>query len=214
MDVQRDPTTLVVVDDHPVVLAGMRRVLERERGFAVVAEATDVGAAFIALRVHHPRVLLLDLHLPQLVLPVLPALREAAPDSDILVLTGDADPARARECLRAGASGYQLKHSPPAELIRSVRAVAGGGRFVEPAVGAGLVALPDPPAPPDGLTAREVEVLKLLARGHTNREVAEALYLSVRTVESHRARIQLKLNRSSRAELVRYAVSRGLTHAQ
>jgi len=196
---------VVIADDHPVLREGIRAVLERHADLEVVAECGDVRGTLETLVRDRPDVLLLDLRLPEPVLPALPALLEAAPGTAVLVLTAEVDPVFARDALRAGAAGYQVKDRPAAELVQAVRAVAAGQRHVDPAVGAGLVAVPDAPEPPDGLTRREAEILALLAGGHTNREVGDALFLSVRTVESHRARIQLKLGLSSRAELVAYA---------
>ena len=206
--------TVLVADDHPVIRFAITTKLGQEAGLTVVAEAGDLPATFTALTEHRPKVLLLDLHLPDPVLPVLPSLLEAAPGTAILVLTADADPARAREALAAGAAGYELKDRPLGELVHAIRTVAAGGRHLRPDFAMQLIETPREPDLPGGLSAREVDVLKLLAEGHTNREVAERLYLSVRTVESHRARIQLKLNRSSRAELVAYAEQHGLSRVR
>ena len=202
--------TVLVADDHPVIRFAIVAKLEQEPGVTVVAETGDLPATFAAVEAHRPDVLLLDLHLPEPVLPALPSIREAAPDTAILVLTGDTDPVRAREALRTGAAGFELKDRPLDELVNAIRAVAAGGRHIPAELAVRLIGVPETPEPPDGLTRREIDVLKLLADGHTNREIAERLYLSVRTVESHRARIQLKLNRSNRAELVAYAEQHGL----
>ena len=121
------------------------------------------------------------------------------------------DPAFARQALRAGALGYVLKEAADEELLEAVRAAAAGETYLNPRLGARLAAEPPEPAgPPDDLTEREVEVLRLIALGHTNAEIGEQLYLSVRTVETHRAHIQQKTRRTSRAELVRYALDHGL----
>ena len=121
------------------------------------------------------------------------------------------DPAFAREALQAGASGYVLKEAADEELVHAVRAAADGGTYLNPALGARIAAAPREPAgPPDDLTEREVEILRLIALGHTNSEIAAQLYLSVRTVESHRAHIQQKIRLTSRAELVHYALEHGL----
>jgi two-component system response regulator NreC len=120
------------------------------------------------------------------------------------------DPAFAREALRAGALGYVLKEAADEELLQAVRLAAAGGTYLNPRLGARLAAEPPRPAGlPDDLTEREVEVLRLIALGHTNAEIASQLYLSVRTVESHRAHIQQKLRRTSRSELVHYALEHG-----
>jgi two-component system response regulator NreC len=202
--------TVLIADDHPVIRFAIGTKLEQEPGVTIVAETGDLPTTFAALEAHRPNVLLLDLHLPEPVLPALPSLREAAPDTAILVLTADADPSRAREALRAGAAGFELKDRPLDDLVNAIRAVAAGGRHIQPDFAVRLIGVPETPEPPGGLSQREIDVLKLLATGHTNREIAEQLYLSVRTVESHRARIQLKLNRSNRAELVAYAEQHGL----
>lgn len=197
--------TVLIADDHPVVRFAIATKLEQEPGVHVVAQTGNLRETFAALVEHRPKVLLLDLHLPDLVLPALPSLLEAAPDTAILVLTADSDPLRAREAITAGAAGYELKNCPLEDLVVAIRTVAAGGRYIHSDLAMRLIGLPEGPNRPDGLSQREVDVLRLLAQGHTNQGVAERLCLSVRTVESHRARIQLKLNRSSRAELVAYA---------
>src|SRR5215211_5905495 len=204
--------SIVLADDHEVVRSGLRMVLEAEEGFEVVAEAGDLEAARRYVRAHRPRVLVLDLNLPEgSSLPAIPRLREESPKTAVVVLTMQQDPAFAREAMRAGALGYVLKHSAGNELVDAVRAAAAGGTYLNPKLGAQLAAAPpEPEGPPDGLSEREVEILRLIALGHTNSEIGAQLYLSVRTVESHRAHIQQKTNRSTRAELVRYALDHGL----
>jgi two-component system response regulator NreC len=159
------------------------------------------------VRAHRPGVLVLDLHMPgEPSLQAIPALLEASEGMQVVVLTMQDDPAYAREALQAGAVGYVLKEAADAELVEAVRLAAKGETYLQPALGARLASLPtEPVGPPDDLTEREVEVLKLIALGHTNGEIAEQLFLSVRTVESHRAHIQQKTSRSTRAELVAYA---------
>jgi two-component system response regulator NreC len=156
-------------------------------------------------------VLILDLNMPgDPSLPAIPVFREESPDTRVVVLTMQEDPAFAREALQAGASGYVLKEAADEELVQAVRAAAEGGTYLNPQLGARIAAAPPEPAgPPDDLTEREVEILRLIALGHTNAEIAGRLYLSVRTVESHRAHIQQKLRLSTRAELVRYALDHG-----
>jgi len=201
------PITIVIADDHQVVRAGLRLVLEAEDGFEVVAEAGDVATAERRLTAYHPRVLILDLNMPgEPSLPAIPRIRKAAPDTQIVVLTMQSDPAFAREALRAGAIGYVLKEAADSELVQAVRMAAQGRTFLNPELGARLAAEPPTPnGPPDDLSGRELEVLRLIAAGHTNSEIATRLYLSVRTVESHRAHIQQKTRRTSRADLVAYA---------
>ncbi len=203
---------LVIADDHAVVRSGLRMLLDAEEGFEVVAEAGDVTNALRYVRAHRPTVLVLDLNMPgESSLQSIPRFLEGSPETRIVVLTMQNDPAFAREALSQGASGYVLKEAADTELVQAVRLAAEGRTYLNPELGARLAAEPPgPPGPPDDLTEREVEVLRLIARGHTNREIGQQLYLSVRTVESHRAHIQQKLRRSSRAELVSYALEHGL----
>jgi two-component system response regulator NreC len=201
---------VVIADDHAVVRRGLRQVLDSEDGFEVVAEAEDLEGARRYVRGHHPDVLVLDLNLPEgLSLPAIPEIRAEHPDTQIVVLTMQNEPAYARQALAAGALGYVLKEAAETELIDAVRRAAGGEAYLNPRLGARLAAEP-PPGPPDGLSEREVEVLRMIALGHTNVEIAAELYLSVRTVETHRAHIQQKLRLTARSELVRYALDHGL----
>jgi two-component system, NarL family, response regulator NreC len=204
---------IVLADDHAVVRSGLRLLLEGEDGFEVVAEAGDVDAARRYVRGHKPDVLVLDLNMPgESTLDAIPSLRAEAPDTEIVVLTMQAEPAFARQALAAGAAGYVLKEAADSELVEAIRRAAAHETYLNPALGARIAREP-PPGPPDDLSEREVDVLRLIALGHTNAEIAEQLYLSVRTVETHRAHIQQKLRASSRAELVRYALQRGLVGA-
>ena len=203
---------VVVADDHAVVRSGLRMVLDEEPDIEIVAEADDMESTLHKVRAHRPAVLVLDLHMPGgPSLPEIPNLLESSPDTKIVVLTMQDDPAFAREALRAGATGYVLKEAANAELAHAIRQVAEGGTYLQPELGAKLAASPpEADAPPDDLSEREVEVLRLIALGYTNAEIGEQLFLSVRTVESHRAHIQQKLRARTRAELVRYALDRGL----
>jgi two-component system, NarL family, response regulator NreC len=203
---------IVIADDHAIVRSGLRMLLEAEPDFEVVAEAGDVPSALRAVSGYKPRVLILDLNMPgEPSLPAIGKVPEVSPDTRIVVLTMQADPAFAREALRSGALGYVLKEGADAELVEAVRLAAEGRTYLHPELGAKLAAEPPTPeGPPDDLTEREVEVLRLIALGHTNSEIAEQLYLSVRTVESHRAHIQHKLRLTTRAELVRYALDHDL----
>ncbi|MEA2399251.1 MAG: two-component system, NarL family, response regulator NreC [Thermoleophilaceae bacterium] len=206
------PITIVLADDHRIVRAGLRLLLEAEEDFRVVAEAGDLELAERRVAAYHPTVLLLDVNMPGgSSVPSIPRLRASAPETRIVVLTMQNDAELAREALQAGATGYVLKESAEAELIQAVRLAAEGRTYLNPELGARLAAaVPGRAGPPDDLSAREVEVLRLIALGHTNAEIAAQLYLSVRTVESHRAHIQQKTQRSSRAELVSYARDHGL----
>src|ERR671936_1326640 len=191
-----DPITIVLADDHAVVRSGLRMVLEREGGFEVVSEAGDADSALRTVLGHKPTVLVLDLNMPGELtsLDAIPRVQEVSPATRVVVLTMQEDPEFARRALRAGAAGYVLKEAADDELVDAVRSVAGGATYLNPRLGAILAAAPPEPAgPPDDLTEREVGVLRLIALGHTNAEIASQLYLSVRTVESHRAHIQQKL---------------------
>jgi two-component system, NarL family, response regulator NreC len=203
---------VVVADDHAVVRSGLRSLLEHEDDIEVVAEAGDVPSALRYVGAHRPKVLVLDLHMPgEPSLPAIPKFKEASPDTRIVVLTMQDDPAFAREALQAGATGYVLKEAANDELAQAIRMAVEGRTYLHPELGAKLAAEPPAPAgPPDDLTEREVEVLRLIALGYTNAEIGKQLYLSVRTVESHRAHIQQKVRLTSRAELVRYALDNGL----
>jgi two-component system response regulator NreC len=203
-----DTVTIVLADDHPVVRSGLRMLLEAEADMEVVAEADDAGAARRYVLGHKPSVLILDLNMPgESSLELIPQIAEEMPDTAVVVLTMQNDPAFAREAMGAGARGYVLKQAAGEELVQAVRTAVAGGTYLNPGLGARIAS--EPPrreGPPGDLTEREAEVLRLIALGHTNNEIADKLYLSVRTVETHRAHIQQKLGLSSRAELVRYAL--------
>jgi two-component system response regulator NreC len=204
--------TIVLADDHSVVRSGLRMLLEAEDDMQVVAEAGDVDAAQRYVLGHKPTVLVLDLNMPGgSSLGAIPEVASASPKTSVVVLTMQEDPAFAREALQAGARGYVLKQAAGTELVQAIRAAATGGTWLNPELGARMAAAPATPVgPPGDLTEREVDVLRLIALGHTNNEIAEQLYLSVRTVETHRAHIQQKLGLSTRAELVRYALDNDL----
>jgi two-component system response regulator NreC len=207
-----EPLTIrvVIADDHSVVRRGLRQVLDSEPDLEVVAEAGDVDAARRYVRGHHPDVLVLDLNMPGgSSLDAIPAIREESPGTQIVVLTMQNEPAYARQALSTGVLGYVLKEAADAELVEAVRAAAAGESYLNPRLGAKVAAEP-PPGLPDGLSAREVEVLRMIALGRTNAQIAGDLFLSVRTVETHRAHIQQKLRLTDRSELVRYALSHGL----
>jgi two-component system response regulator NreC len=207
------PITIVLADDHAVVRSGLKLVLDNEPGFEVVAEASDVEGARRYVRGHRPAVLVLDLNMPGgSSLEAIPAIREESPQTQIVVLTMQAEPAFARQALSTGALAYVLKEAADDELVEAVRRAAAGQTYLNPTLGA-RVAKEPPPGPPDDLSPREVDVLRLIALGHTNAEIAEQLFLSVRTVETHRSHIQQKLRLSGRAELVAYALDRGLINA-
>jgi two-component system, NarL family, response regulator NreC len=211
MDTQTDGLRLVLVDDHAVVRAGLRRVLEAEPGWTVEAEAGDLDRALRAVLGYKPDVLVLDLNLgTESSLEAIPDFLTRSPGTRIVVLTMQTEPAYARDSMRAGASAYVLKDAAEDELVTAVRAAAAGETYLNPKVGAMLAAAAGPDADDDELSPREHEVLALLALGHTNAEIADQLFLSRRTVETHRANVQRKLGLTTRAELTRYALEHGL----
>jgi two-component system response regulator NreC len=207
-------TRVLIVDDHAVVRSDLKLVLEADEGIEPVGEAGNAREAIFEARALKPDVILLDVVMPdQSGLEIIPTLLKENPDTRILVLSMQDDPQYVREAFAAGASGYVLKEAADSEVVAAVREVAGGGRYVHPELGARLVAAESEErrrAEEDPLSEREGEVLRLLALGHTNQEIAKQLYISVRTAETHRAHIMQKLRLSSRAELVRYALDRGL----
>src|SRR5205823_1311354 len=204
----------VVVDDHAVVRSGIKLLLEREDDLEVVGEAGNGKDAIFAVRALKPDVILLDVVMPgESGIDVLPSLLKESPQTKVLVLSMQDDPSYVREAFAAGASGYVLKEAADEEVVAAVREIADGGRYVHPTLGARLVAADAEAraaAEADPLSEREREVLRLLALGHTNQEIAKMLYISVRTAETHRAHIMQKLRLSTRAELVRYALAQGL----
>ena len=205
----RDQTTVVIADDHTVVRQGLRMLIDNEDGLQVIAEAGTVPDAERLTRAHRPTVLVLDLNMPGgSSLEAIPRLMD---ESAVFVLTLQDEPAFARQALQAGALGFVLKEAADEELLGAIRLAAAGDIYLNPRLGAKIAAAPpQPEGPPDDLTEREVDVLRLIALGHTNVEIGEQLFLSTRTVETHRAHIQRKLNRTTRAELVRYALEHGL----
>jgi two-component system response regulator NreC len=208
----RSQTTVVIADDHTVVRQGLRLLIDNEDGLQVVAEAGTVPDAERLTRAHRPAVLVLDLNMPGgSSLDAIPRLAEQAPATAIVVLTMQDDPAFARRALQVGASGFVLKEAADEQLLEAIRLAAAGDTYLSPRLGAQMAAMPDTPSgPPDDLSERELEVLRLIALGHTNSEVAEQLFLSTRTVETHRAHIHQKIRRTTRAELVRYAIDHKL----
>jgi two-component system, NarL family, response regulator NreC len=202
--------TVVLVDDHAVVRGALRAVLDGRPDLEVVGEGGDLSAAAEAVDAHAPDVLVLDVNLPDgLGVDAVAGLRERFPRTQIVLLTMERDIGLARRALDDGALGYLFKDAAHLELVEAVRAAAEGRRYVPAAVAAGLSrGAADAPAP--ALSPRETDVLRLMALGHTNREIGEQLELSVRTVETHRAHIQQKLGLSSRPELTRYALEHGL----
>ncbi len=207
------PWRVLLVDDHGILRAGLRLLLERTSEFRVVGEAETAREALEEAQRLQPDLILLDLTLPdQSGLQLLPALRQAAPKARVLVLTIHAEEAFLQEALRQGAYGYVVKSAVDQELLTALRWVAQGRKYIHPSMAEALLKslLSEEPQRSTGeLSPREEEVLRLVAQGYTNREIAERLHLSVKTVETYRARGMEKLGLQNRAQLVRYALHRG-----
>lgn len=211
------PIRIILVDDHAVLRAGLTALLNAESDMTVVGEAGDGAAAIAVAQTLQPDVILLDINMPTMNgLDALAALRQAAPASRILVLTMHDDQTYLRQVLALGGAGYVLKQAADSELLTAIRTVYHGGAFLHPAHAQALL-MPTTnnhtPATDAGLailSEREVQVLKLLALGHSNKEMAEMLFLSVKTVETYKARIMEKLALTTRAALVRFALKHGL----
>jgi two-component system response regulator NreC len=206
--------SVLLVDDHAILRTGLRRILEAEPDIEVVGEAESAERAIFEALSSKPDVVVMDVVMPgKSGIDGTPAVLRAVPETKVLVLSMQDDPRYVREAFEAGAVGYVLKEAVDTEVIGAIRAVAGGERYVHPALGARLIAADAEErkrAEEDPLSDREREVLRLLALGHTNQEIASQLYISVRTAETHRAHIMQKLGLSSRAELVRYALDNRL----
>jgi two-component system response regulator NreC len=208
---------LLIADDHALFRSGLRAYLEQAPGMTVVAETGDRGEVMALVRRHRVEVLLMDIRMPGP--PLAETLKEIlnlSPRTAIIVLTMHEEESYIGEALRAGALGFVLKRSPGEELLRAIEAVRRGDHYIDPSLsrvmatrlaGAGEDAARSALAT---LTPREREVLELLARGLTNQEVGEKLFISKRTVETHRGRIMEKLGFRSRAELVSFALGQGL----
>jgi len=200
---------IVLADDHAVVRSALRMLLDAETDFEVVAEAGDVNSAVRYVNGHRPSVVVLDLNMPDgSGLDAIPLIHSQSPDTRIVVLTMQNELAFARQAMQAGAIGYILKEAADTELVKAIRKAASGETYLQPELGARLAR--EAREGHDELSEREMEVLRLIALGHTNKEIGDQLYLSIRTVESHRAHIQQKLLLTTRSELVGYAIERGL----
>ena len=203
-------TRVLLADDHELMRRRLRLVLEDEEGVEVVAEANDLAAVTRHVQIDEPHVLVLDLSMPDgSSIEAIGRLREQAPDTQIIVMTMDDRPVFAQRAFAAGAVGFVAKDLADGELPRAMRAAARGEEFVSPRMATRLDAL-QRSLTGDVLSPREVEVLRLIALGHTSVETARKLQLSPRTVETHRANVQRKLGLATRAELVRYSLRRGL----
>ena len=209
---------VLVVDDHAVVRSGLRALLDREDQIAVVDEAATADEAVFRMIEHKPDVLLMDVTMPGTSgLEAIPKLLQASPATRVLMLSMHDDPRYVREAFAAGASGYVLKEAADTEVVAAIRTVAAGQSYVNPSLGARMAEAEGKAAAEakaDPLSEREHEVLRMLALGHTNQEIAKALYISVRTAETHRAHIMQKLGLASRADLVRYALAHKLIEAE
>ncbi len=206
------PITVIIADDHAVVRDGIRTVLEREAGeFDVVAEAADVPTTIREVREHRPDLLTLDLTMPGgSSLAALPSCFVAHPTLAVAILTMREDPEYARQALRAGARSYVLKEAEPAELLQAFRLAVTGGNYLHPRLGALMAAGEDSPSDGVALSEREREVVRLIANGYTNPQIAEQLHVAERTVKTYRARAIEKLGFSSRSEITTYARKLGL----
>ena len=209
------PIRIVIADDHAVVREGLRALVQAQPGLVVVGEAADGPTAWRQACDLLPDVLLLDLSMPGGGAEVAKRISRDCPTVGVLALTMHEERGYVSRLLRVGARGYLLKRTASAELVRAVRTVASGGRYVDPSL-AGLLLAGDSShrrkRQADGavrlaqLTAREAEVLRLVARGHTNKEIGEALEIAVKTVEAHKASGMAKLGLKTRAALVHFAI--------
>jgi two-component system response regulator NreC len=204
---------VLVVDDRPSARAGLALLVSAEDDLETVGEAGSADEAAADVRALRPDVIVLDAGLcKQGGADILQTLAQEHPTGKVLVLSVQDEPQDVREAFELGASGYVLKQEVETELVSAIREVSAGGRYVPPELGARLIAAEaaERRTEEDPLSDREREVLRLLALGHTNQEIAEKLHISVRTAEAHRAHIMQKLRLSTRAELVHYALGEGL----
>ena len=206
---------IVLADDHAVLRAGIRALLELQPDFQVVGDASDGAQAIAAVRALRPDVVLMDVGMPGMDgLAATRQIKEISPNTRILILTQHENKEYVLPALKVGASGYVLKRSEGDELLNAVRTVHAGGTFLDPSV-AGLIAEEvrrgsSAQDPYETLSDREREVLLLLAQGKTHKQIGETLFISAKTVDFHRTNLLRKLGLSSRADLTRYAVRRGL----
>jgi DNA-binding NarL/FixJ family response regulator len=209
--------TVMLADDHPIVRQGLRAILQTERGLQLVGEAADGLETLRLVERLHPQVLVLDLMMPGLNgLEVARQVAKRSPRTRIVVLSMHANEVYVLEALRAGANAYVLKESSVDDLVQAIRAVAVGQRFFSREISVPALEIYEqraeatPPDPYHTLTPREREVLQLTAEGHSGNEIAERLFISPRTVESHRGNLMRKLGLRNQKELVRYGLERGI----
>ena len=201
--------TVVLADDHNVIRAGLRNLLEADPQLRVIGEGDDAAAAAKLTADRRPDVLVLDLQMPGAEpRRDIPRLQEEVPGTAIIVLTMQRDPRMARDLLRAGASGYVLKQAAERQLVEAILAAARGGSYVDPELGGEMAKLEADPL--EELSEREIELLRLVALGYTNREIGEQLFLSVRAIEVNRSKLLEKLGIESRPDLVRFAIANGV----
>jgi two-component system response regulator NreC len=201
---------VVVADDHPIALRGLCALLAEEPDIEVLAACGDADSALASIAEHMPDVAVLDLNMPgRPILDALPELCERSPDLHVVMVTMAPEPAYAAAALEAGATGYVLKEGADADIVAAVRAAVAGERYLTPELAA-KVATEAALRRPGGLSRRQLEILSLLALGHTNAQISQRLYLSTRTIEAHRALIQTKLGCRGRHELVEFALEHGL----
>jgi two-component system, NarL family, response regulator NreC len=200
---------VLIVDDHELLRAGLRARLASENDITVVGEADSAEQAVVQARALQPNVILLDLLLPRKSgYDAVPELAEVAPEAKVIVVSSQAAPSSVRRALSAGAAGYLPKRVSDGELVAAIRSVAAGSGYVDPDLGAKLVVSDGTPAL-EPLSERERDIVQLLALGHTNQEIGKKLFISVRTVDTHRAHIMMKLRLDSRAQLVMFALANG-----
>jgi DNA-binding NarL/FixJ family response regulator len=210
------PLRVLVADDHAIVRQGLRLLIDGEPDMVVAGEAADGTSVLEQAQALKPDIVVMDISMPTMNgLMATRALKRAQPDVAIVALTRHEEDTYVQGVLRAGASGYVLKHSPPQELLRAIRAIAAGGVYLDPAVSTrvadGLLdgRLDHRQAPDVTITGRESEVLRLVAVGHSNKDIADRLKISIKTVELHKANAMRKLGLTGRVDVIRYGVLQG-----
>ena len=201
---------VLLVDDHGLFRAGLRKRLESEGDISAIGEAGSAEQGVVKARALQPDLVLLDMLLPRRSgVEVIPEILRVSPESRVLMVSSQASASAVRRAVSAGASGYVPKRASDSELLTAIRKVAAGERYVAPELGAELVVEEGAPAL-EPLSDRERDVLQLLALGYTNQEIGRRLFISVRTVDTHRAHIMRKLRLESRSELVLFSLANGL----